>query len=198
MGFDITGLNPKNLHLQEPKRPDNLFELSKEEQEKYFDKREEYTSQSGTYFRNNVWWWRPLADYVLRFTKVIPENEHEHWGYNDCYEVSQENAEMIGQQLDHLIKSGHCKAYADKFEKQRLKIEKQNDKIEKQLDKFCKSVEKKLGKTNLAPNEFPDQYKRKWDQLYDKKNFNGNYPFSVDNVKEFSEFCKNSGGFTIG
>ena len=46
--------------------------------------------------------------------------------------------------------------------------------------------------------EFPDQYKRKWDQLYDKKNFNGNYPFSVDNVKEFSEFCKNSGGFTIG
>jgi hypothetical protein len=198
MGFDITGLNPKNLHLQEPKRPDNLFELSKEEQEKYFDKREEYTSQSGTYFRNNVWWWRPLADYVLRFTKVIPENEHEHWGYNDCYEVSQENAEMIGQQLDHLIKSGHCKAYADKFEKQRLKIEKQNDKIEKQLDKFCKSVEKKLGKTNLAPNEFPDQYKRKWDQLYDKKNFNGNYPFSVDNVKGFSEFCKNSGGFTIG
>jgi hypothetical protein len=170
MGFDITGLNPKNLHLQEPKRPDNLFELSKEEQEKYFDKREEYTSQSGTYFRNNVWWWRPLADYVLRFTKVIPENEHEHWGYNDCYEVSQENAEMISQQLDHLIKSGHCKAYADKFEKQRLKIEKQ----------------------------FPDQYKRKWDQLYDKKNFNGNYPFSVDNVKEFSEFCKNSGGFTIG
>ena len=25
MGFDITGMNPKNLHLQEPKRPDNLF-----------------------------------------------------------------------------------------------------------------------------------------------------------------------------
>jgi hypothetical protein len=23
-------------------------------------------------------------------------------------------------------------------------------------------------------------------------------PFSVDNVKKFSEFCKNSGGFTIG
>ena len=33
MGFDITGLNPKNLHIEEPKRPDNLFELSKEMQE---------------------------------------------------------------------------------------------------------------------------------------------------------------------
>jgi len=198
MGFDITGLNPKNLHLQEPKRPDNLFELSLEEQNKYFEKRDEYTSQSGTYFRNNVWWWRPLADYVLRYTKVIPENEHEHWGYNDCYEVSQENAEMISQQLDHLVKSGHCKTYADQFEKNRKIIEKHNDKIEKQLDKFCKEVEKKLGKSNLAPNEFPIEDKKKWDKIYDKKNFNGNYPFSVDNVKEFSDFCKNSGGFTIG
>ena len=198
MGFDITGMNPKNLHIEEPKKPDNLFELSEEKQKEYFDKQDEYTSQSGTYFRNNVWWWRPLADYVLTHTKVIPENEHEHWGYNDCYEVSQQYAEMISQQLDHLIKSGHCKSYADKFEKQRIKIDIQNAKIEKELDKFCKEVEKKLGKSNLAPNQFPTEDKKKWDKIYDKKNFNGNYPFSVDNVKEFSEFCKNSGGFTIG
>ena len=198
MGFDLTGMNPKNLHLQEPKRPDNLFELSEVEQKEYFDKQDKYTSQSGTYFRNNVWWWRPLADYVLRFTKVIPEDQWEVWGYNDCTEISQQDAEMISQQLDHLIKSGHCKAYADKFEKQRIKIDIQNAKIEKQLDKFCKSVEKKLGKTNLAPNDFPEEDKKKWDSIYEKKNFNGNYPFSVDNVKEFSEFCKNSGGFTIG
>ena len=173
MGFDITGMNPKNLHFKEPTRPDNLFELSEEKQKEYFD-------------------------YVLRFTKVIPEDQQESWGYNDCTEISQQDAEMIGQQLDHLIKSGHCKAYADKFEKQRIKIEKQNDKIEKELDKFCKSVEKKLGKTNLAPNEFPEEDKKKWDSIYEKKDFNGNYPFSVDNVKKFSEFCKNSGGFTIG
>ena len=145
-----------------------------------------------------MWWWRPLADYVLRFTKVIPEDQWEGWGYNDCHEVSQQDAEMISQQLDHLIKTGHCKSYADQFERIRLKIEKQNDKIEKELEKFCKSVEKKLGKTNLAPNDFPKEDKEKWDTIYNKKNHNGSYPFSVDNVKEFSEFCKNSGGFTIG
>ncbi len=198
MGFDLTGMNPKNLHLQEPKRPDNLYELSEEKQKEYFDKQDEYTSQSGTYFRNNVWWWRPLADYVLRFTKVIPEDQQESWGYNDCTEISQQDAEMISQQLDHLIKSGHCKAYADKFEKQRIKIEKQNAKIEKELEEHCREVCFKLNKKNLAPNEFPEADKKKWDSIYEKKNFNGNYPFSVDNVKEFSEFCKNSGGFTIG
>lgn len=198
MGFDITGMNPKNLHIEEPKKPDNLFELSEDMQNKYFEEQDNYTSQSGTYFRNNVWWWRPLADYVLTHTKVIPENEHEHWGYNDCYEVSQLNAEMISQQLDHLIKSGHCKAYEDQFEKNRKIIEKHNDKIEKQLEEHCREVCFKLDKKNLAPNEFPTEDKKKWDKIYDKKNFNGNYPFSVDNVKKFSEFCKNSGGFTIG
>ena len=30
MGFDLTGLNPKNLHIKEPKEPDNLWELPKE------------------------------------------------------------------------------------------------------------------------------------------------------------------------
>ena len=40
MGFDITGMNPKNLHLKEPTRPDNLFELSEVEQKDYFDKRD--------------------------------------------------------------------------------------------------------------------------------------------------------------
>ena len=43
MGFDLTGMNPKNLHLQEPKRPDNLYELSEEKQKEYFDKQDEYT-----------------------------------------------------------------------------------------------------------------------------------------------------------
>ena len=42
MGFDLSGLNPKN--------------------------------ETGEYFRNNVWWWRPLAQYVLDETKVIPED----------------------------------------------------------------------------------------------------------------------------
>ena len=198
MGFDLTGINPKNLHIQEPKRPDNLFELSKEKQNEYFDKQQEYTSQSGTYFRNNVWWWRPLADYVLKFTNVIPEDQQEAWGYNDCTEISNQKAEMIAYELDQLIKTGHCKAYADKFEKIRKAIEKQNDKIEKELETFSQNVKKKMRNDMLVPNEFPKEDKKKWDKIYNKKNFNGNYPFSVENVKEFSEFCKNSGGFTIG
>ena len=47
--------------------------------------------------------------------------------------------------------------------RRKRKIIKKNimTKIEKQLDKFCKEVEKKLGKSNLAPNEFPTEDKKK-------------------------------------
>ena len=198
MGFDITGLNPKNIVINEPERPENLFELSKKEQDKYFDERELYLNQSGIYFRNNVWWWRPLAEYVLKYTKVIPEHEHESWHYNDCYEVSKQYAEMISKQLNHLIKSGHTKQFEKDYEKTRKKAEKHNEKVEKELETFSQNVKKKMRNDMLVPNEFPKEDKKKWDKIYNKKNFNGNYPFSVENVKEFSEFCKNSGGFTIG
>ena len=198
MGFDLTGMNPKNLHLQEPKRPDNLFDLSQEEQDKYWEKQDAYTSQSGTYFRNNVWWWRPLADYVLKFTKVIPEDQQEAWSYNDCTEISQQDAEMISQQLDYLIKSGHAKRYEAQWEARRKTLEVHNDKVEKELEEHCQEVKKRLRNDNLVPKDFPKKDHDKWEKIYKKRNFDASYPFSVDNVKEFSEFCKNSGGFTIG
>ena len=198
MGFDITGLNPKNIEINEPERPDNLFELSQKEQDKYFEKRELYLNQSGTYFRNNVWWWRPLAEYVLNYTKVIPEHEQESWQYNDCTEVSKQNAEMIAQQLDHLIKIGHTKQFEKDYEKTRKKIEKHNEKVEKELETFSQSVKKKMKNDNLAPKDFPEEDHKKSEEIYNKRNSSGSYPFSEENVKEFSEFCKNSGGFTIG
>ena len=198
MGFDIVGMNPKNIEINEPERPENLFELSQKEQDKYFEKRELYLNQSGTYFRNNVWWWRPLAEYVLNYTKVIPEHEQESWQYNDCTEVSKQNAEMIAQQLDHLIKVGHTKQFEKDYEKTRKKIEKHNEKVEKELETFSQSVKKKMRNDNLAPKDFPEEDHKKWQEIYNKRNSSGSYPFSEENVKEFSEFCKNCGGFTIG
>lgn len=198
MGFDITGLNPKNLHLKEPERPDNLWELSKEKQNEYFDLRDKYTSQSGTYFRNNVWWWRPLAHYVLEYTKVISEDRKEVWSYNDNSEVSQKEAEMIARQLRYLIDSGHTKKFSRDWEARRKKLEKHNDKVEKELEKHTKQVRNKMRNSNLAPKDFPEADKKIWDKIYHKRNSDASYPFSIQNVEEFAEFCENSGGFSIG
>ena len=51
---------------------------------------------------------------------------------------------------------------------------------------------------NLAPKDFPKADHDKWEKIYRKRNHDGSYPFSVENVEEFAEFCENSGVFSIG
>jgi len=171
---------------------------TEEERKEHFKKLDEYEKEVvGDYFRSNVWWWRPLAGYVIQYTGCISEEDAEKWSYNDGHEVDDETAQQIHNQLQVLIESGHTQKFADDYEKERQKMEKHNDKVEKELKKFCESVEKKLGKTNLAPADFPKEDHDEWERIYHKRKSGGSYPFSVEHVKEFAEFCRYSGGFRI-
>jgi hypothetical protein len=168
------------------------------QRKEHFKKLDEYEKEVvGDYFRSNVWWWRPLASYVINYTGCVDENDAEMWSTNDGHEVDHETAQQIHNQLQVLIESGHTQKFQDDYEKERKIAEEHNDKVEKELKKFCDSVEKKLGKTNLAPNDFPKADKEKWDKIYNKRKWSASYPFSVENVKEFAEFCRFSGGFKI-
>ena len=44
--------------------------------------------------------------------------------------------------------------------------------------------------------KYQAEYMQKQEEL-DEKDFNKHYPFDVENVKEFAEFCIDSGGFKI-
>ena len=199
MGFDITGLNPKNIKIKSPKCPKDLFNgCSEKEQNKYFDELAKFQEQKGTYFRNNVWWWRPLAHYVLEYTKVIDEDKKKYWSTNDFYTVEDEEAVQIAKQLKHLINTGHTKRFSAQWEARRKTLEIHNDKVDEELNQFTESVKKKMRNDNLAPKDFPEEDHKKWEEIYNKRNSDGSYPFEEESVKEFSEFCKNCGGFTIG
>ena len=151
----------------------------------------------GYYFRNNVWWWRPLAEYVLEHTKVITDPKKiEGFGYNDGVEIDEEEAVQIAKQLKHLIKTGHTKKYEEEYMVVYKKAELHNKKVQKELESFQKAMDKKHGK-DIAPINYPKEDKEKWDAIYSKKDWNGGYPFSEKNVKEFAEFAEQSGGFQI-
>ena len=107
-------------------------------------------------------------------------------------EVSEEEAKAIAKQLRHLIKTGHAKKHENEYEKERKKAEAFNNTIEKQLN----ALQEKIGK-DIAPNDYSKEDKKKWDDLYEKKIWGANYPFSVNNVAEFAEFCEDSRGFRI-
>ena len=198
MGFDLYGMNPHNPKKAIKPKLDWDKPTTEEERKEHFKKLDEYEKEViGDYFRSNVWWWRPLASYVIQYTGCVNEDDAEMWGTNDGHEVDDETAQQIHNQLQVLIESGHTQKFQDDYEKERKIAEEHNDKVEKELKKFCDSVEKKLGKTNLAPNDFPKADKEKWDEIWNKRKWSASYPFSVEHVKEFAEFCRFSGGFKI-
>lgn len=89
MGFDIYGLKPKT-------------------------KKEEHS-----YFRANVWYWRPLWSFVEKICSEEIEKLDEDIGqYNDGCEVSNKIATDIGNKLIIALENGSFKKFQDKFEKQ--------------------------------------------------------------------------------
>tara|TARA_B100001093_G_C25971822_1_gene653628 strand:+ start:93 stop:482 length:390 start_codon:yes stop_codon:yes gene_type:complete len=88
MGFDIYGLKPKT---------------NKEEH---------------SYFRANVWYWRPLWSFVEKIcSEEIEKLEEDIGQYNDGCEVSDNIATDIGNKLIIALEGGSFKKFQDDFEK---------------------------------------------------------------------------------
>ena len=71
MGFDLYGEKPITNEFKHQERWDELSSMSYDERESKGFSDEYYTLMSkyekinpGAYFRNNVWWWRPLWSFV--------------------------------------------------------------------------------------------------------------------------------------
>tara|TARA_R100001129_G_scaffold31025_1_gene20556 strand:+ start:2697 stop:3080 length:384 start_codon:yes stop_codon:yes gene_type:complete len=110
------------------------------------------------YFRNSVWSWRPLWNFVAEnCDNILTYRDVKMGSYNDGYKISKSKAIKIANKLDELVNSGEVAQYARDYEKAEEG-----------------SVVDENGET------LPIKY-----------------PFSVDNVLDFSRFCRNSGGFEI-
>ena len=106
MGFDLSGKNPM-IHTEEPK---NMSD---------FDARNKwYEDNPGVYFRNNVWWWRPLWGYISQVcADILTDNDLQHGSFNDNHFISKAKCQKISRRLDKLIKDGDVAAYEKEYEK---------------------------------------------------------------------------------
>ena len=82
MGFDLYGLNPKG-DVPKPVITDWKDDsISFEEQMKAYQSYQNDTP--GSYFRANVWWWRPLWQYItVACEDILTEKDIESGSYND-------------------------------------------------------------------------------------------------------------------
>lgn len=103
------------------------------------------SSETGKYFRNNYWWWRPLARYIEAMHPDLYA-KCKYWESNDGKGLNAEDAHALGKRLILDADMGRVDAYA-------------------------------LTRDDDLPRD--------------------KYPFSTQNVREFGEFARDSGGFEI-
>jgi hypothetical protein len=120
MGFDLTGLNPEASTPQpvwsgdEPmiKTGENSWTIDpqiKEEYDDYMKSRWEWQDATdGAYFRNNVWFWRPLWSYVCSVCyDILSDKDMRGGDFNDGYMISRTKAKKIASKLRKMLENGH-------------------------------------------------------------------------------------------
>ena len=156
-----------------------------------------HKSESGKYFRNNVWGWRRLADFVCTQTGVVQDEDKKFWQSNDGHEVSDQEALQIAKQLKALIKDGTVSKAINEVEEETKKAEENNKFVDECHRILRDKVERETGKKNLAPADYPEKDHDTWAWIQSKYDYASSYPFTMENVEEFIEFCEQSNGFRI-
>ena len=108
--MDVYGLNPKIKEGSVKPKDIDFGKATKEEREKYWEKQNKYQEENvGVYFRNNVWFWRPLWNYVYDTTDVLTEEDHRLGHENSCHPIGADKAVRIGLALLDNIKDAEAK-----------------------------------------------------------------------------------------
>ena len=104
MGFDLHGVNPTGEYEDE--------------------------SKAGIYFRNNVWYWRPLWEIVTEICEdLITYKDYKYGHSNDGHQIDADKALQIGIRLREMLEDGTIEEYVKQFnekETEGYKADKQN------------------------------------------------------------------------
>lgn len=148
------------------------------------------TAPEGEYFRNNVWWWRPLADYVR---EVAPEitSECRYWDSNDGDGLDAAGSVALADRLQAEIDAGRTAKYARVYESNLERMP--NEPCRVCAGTGTRKPVPEVGAGDLATGMRCNGceatgYVRPWET---------HYPFSVENVTEFVTFLRSCGGFEI-
>lgn len=160
-------------------------------------------SETGEYFRNNVWWWRPLATYCQ---DVHPELTAacEHWHYNDGDGLDEADAEALGNALFADIANGTTEEWMTRYYAELAELPREDcgicgttgirtDEVGREMGMPDKALSPEVA--ILVGREFG--YCNGCEGVGTRESWASQYPFSVENVREFAEFLVDCGGFQI-
>ena len=183
MGFDLSGMNP-NLTRPQPELPP-MPERTDDDWGDYWQWQEE---NCGTYFRNNVWAWHPLWNFVTAVcNNILTEKDIKGGSSNDGHKISKTKADKIAKKLHNLIENDDVRAY-----------ESARNRHLESLDQIDCDLCEATGRRQEPPKTGAGDIKCNGCSGTGKKDDSEkSYPFNEENVRQFANFCANSGGFTI-
>ena len=205
MGVDCYGFNPVIKEGSgEPKEPKDFGTLTEKDQRAYWDAVDKYRQENkGVYFRNNWWFWRPMWDFVNEKCNDLIDQELYDKGHGNDGDVDQELAIDISKRILTKEVLDEAKRKQEEYDKDAKPKQEFNELLSKAGKLYFDEIIKPMypDKKNLVPADLEkldkDAYK-KWDALiFGLQYGETSYPFSWENVKEFGEFCAQSGGFEI-
>jgi hypothetical protein len=162
-------------------------------------------SETGEYFRNNVWWWHPLWDYcVAKHGDIIGPDVADSGHYNSGAGLNATRSRELGEALLADIEAGITAQWKIDRDMEIAQIPREtcfvchgsgirDDELGKSDGQDVKELEPELaillGRTNGWCNGCNGEGLR--------DSWASHYPFEVSNVREFAEFLVDSGGFEI-
>ena len=211
MGMDVYGLNPKINKDYSPRYNEIIKkygagdgwldwqkDIPQDVKDEYFKLKDKFGEDNpGDYFRNNVWWWRPLWSFVCSSCDdFLSAKDMECGSYNDGKKIAKYKAIKIGKRLSEKLADGTVDMIHRKYELASAKAKVHNKIVDKEMDRITDACHKEHG-DNLVPANYPEPYKTQWSDAYNNKSWDDSYPFNKDNVENFAKFCIESGGFQI-
>lgn len=160
------------------------------------------SSEKGEYFRNNVWYWRPLWNYCIEVAPDLCEDISGH--YNDGDGLGKLDATILGNRLFAEIGSGNTKKYEDAHNQRIADLPRHSCKHCEGTGVRTDSVGQDMGMPTRALDDVVAIAVGRTHGWCNACNGEGlvddweaNYPFTVENVREFAEFLVDCGGFQI-
>ena len=199
MGMDVYGVNPTiRVNTKKPERPKDFDKASRDVIDKYFKEETEFEDKNpGVYFRNNCWWWRPLANFIIEKCDWLTEEQKERLHDNSGFEFSQHEATTIADTLQKMVDDGTAAEREEVNKREMAVAEEWNKGIHAKQEELEKEVKKETGDAKLVPYDYPEPFKKKWDDLQKSEDRRASYPFVEANVKRFIAFLRECGGFQV-
>ena len=159
-------------------------------------------SEVGAYFRNNVWYWRPLAQLCLTMAPEICA-PCEHWQSNDGDGLDGSGAEALATVLRKRLEDGTIARYVAARDKHLAEMADEACTLCSGTGVRSDAIGREHGMPAKVIHEdgHPRDGQTGWCNACEgrgqRRPFEANYPCAVENVAEFADFLAACGGFEI-